>query len=87
MAYATGKNMEKAILSIMFQTGEDSGRTNDFMNDMNIDSWKYENFNEIDENGLPVLKCLKYNEKPKEGDSPIINYYYPNLKNMIRSGK
>lgn len=57
--------MEKAILSILFETGEDEGRTNDFMNDMNLDSWKYDNFNEMDENGLPVLKCLKFNEKPR----------------------
>lgn len=87
LAYATGKNMEKAILSILFMTPEDEGRINDFMNDMNLDSWEYENFNEIDENGLPVLKCLKYNEKPKEEGSEIIDYYYPNLKNFINSGK
>lgn len=85
--YGTGRNMEKAILSILFETGEDEGRTNDFMNDMNLDSWKYDNFNEIDDNGLPVLKCLKYNEKEKKADDPIIEYYYPNLKNFIRSAK
>lgn len=77
-AYATGKNMEKAILSILIETGEDPGRTNDFMSDLNINSWEFENMNEIDEQGNPILKCLKYNPKDtKEGE--MLEYYYPNL--------
>lgn len=54
---------------------------------LNMATWEYEHQNEIDENGLPILKCLKYTEKPMEEGSDIINYFYPNLKDFIKSGK
>jgi len=40
------------------------------MHDMNIDTWNYEDvFNEVDDEGRPILKCLRFIEKDKKRNS------------------
>lgn len=104
LIYATSSNMDQAILSIFFEVGKDDGRDNDFMHDMNIDSWEYEDvFNEINDQGNPVLKCLRFIQKQKKKsddgkkdndnndddkkDNDVIDYHYPNLNDFLESSK
>jgi len=68
---------------------------------MNIDSWDYEDvFNEVNDDGQPILKCLRFIEKDKksdkngtkddndnDSDKGIIDYHYPNLRDLIESSK
>lgn len=82
-------NREKAILSILFIEGDadnnKDGKTNLFMDYMNLDGWVNYNFNEMDANDQPVLKCLKMKPDPNTKDTK--DYLYPNLKDFIRSDK
>lgn len=95
LIYGSSDKMDQAILSIFFEIGKDDGRDNDFMHDMNIDSWDYEDvFNEVNDQGQPILKCLRFIQKQKTNkksddnsnsndddkkDKDIIDYHYPNL--------
>lgn len=58
------------------------------MDAMNLDAWQNYNFNELDANDQPILKCLKYLEdKSKETEKDIKVYNYPTLKNLVKSNK
>lgn len=87
LLYGAGSSGEKAILSVFFITGEADNnpddKTNKFMDNMNVDAWVNYNFNEMDENDQPVMKCLKYLTEKEDKHK----FKYPNMKDMIRSNK
>lgn len=90
LLFGHGVSGEKAILSIFLTVGDADNnpddKTNKFMDNMNLDAWINYNFNEMDENDQPVMKCLKYLTDTKSDKEPKPTLY-PNMKDMIRSNK
>lgn len=85
--FGHGDKGEKAILSVFFITGDPDNspddKTSKFMDYMNVDAWVNYNFNEMDDNDQPVMKCLKYTTEEKDKKK----FRYPNMKDMIKSNK
>lgn len=86
LLFGKGENGEKAILSLFLVVKDADNnpdeKTNKFMDHMNIDKWEDYPMNEMDDNDLPVLKCLKHKYDEKNKDN-----FNPNMKDMIASNK
>ncbi len=71
LIYGVGESGEKAIVSVILEIGNDErgrmyeGKT--FFDAMNIDMWNFAGVeNQMDENGVPKLKCFPYIEQDVE---------------------
>ena len=66
MIYGVSESGEKAIVSVILESGKDDNAANGytFFDAMNIELWNFAGVENImDDNGVPKLKCFPYMEK------------------------